>query len=198
MEKITSLEDFVHRSWHLLFQATVKRRQPFAAPVVGTVRERQCRMRTVILRRVEIRERRLIFFSDARSSKVEDLAAGSSLSWHFYDPRRQLQIRAGGLAATHHQDELARRFWEDQPAVSRKNYASLRPPGTILEAAGDGLPAFWGDDLPAEETDFAFAHFLVVAGTIDYMDCLQLHPEGHRRAVFRWEQEQWKGHWVLP
>ena len=198
MDKFTTLENIVHRCWHLLFQATVKRRQPFVLPVVGTVREGECRMRTVILRRVEVPERKLYFFSDARASKVADLEAGSPLSWHFYDAKRQLQIRAGGSYAIHHEDELARRFWQEQPAASRMNYASVRPPGVILEEAGDGLPAFWRDDLLAGETDFAFPRFLVVEATIDHMDCLQLHPEGHRRAFFRWEEEHWKGNWLLP
>lgn len=198
MERITSPEDFIQRCWDLLFQATVKRGKPFATPVVGTVADGECRMRTVILRKVEIQERRLLFFTDARSPKVEQLSAGDRLSWHFYDPKKGLQIRAHGVAVLHLEDEVARRFWLEQPVVSRKNYASEKAPGVAVAEATEGLPSFWREELSQEETDFAFPRFVAVYCTIDYMDCLHLHTAGHQRAIFRWQEEKWEGGWVIP
>lgn len=196
MERFNTLEACIHDCWHLLFRATVRRKEPFNKPVTGTVRGRRPSLRTVVLRSVDIPERRLTFFTDYRSAKVEELRLEPELYWLFYDDRRKLQIRARSRASLHYGDDLARAYWRDIPAAGRRNYAAVRPPGTPAGEATEDLPPGWSDDWTAEQTDFAFRNFLVVRGEVFYLECLHLHGEGHQRAAFDWEGE-WRGRWLI-
>jgi len=157
-------------------------------------------MRTVILRKAVPSERTLTFFCDARSDKVAHLRTMPRLAYNFYDPERQLQIRCRGRAILHLGDETAARQWERIGLEGRANYASLEPPGTPLARAAKGLPDYWRDDMALERTEYAFANFAVVIATIEALDCLLLHPDGHQRVIFRWETAvgEWRGGWVVP
>lgn len=196
-------ELLLQKCWQLLDQASREGRHPLRTPVVGTVGSggRQAELRTVVLRAVDPAARRLTFYTDRRSPKVEQLRQSQRVSWLFYDPGLALQIRATGEAVLHSRDEAAASAWRSLPAEHRKNYGATMPSGTAIEAPGQELPALWMENPPAlEHTDYAFDHFLLVATVVEEIEGLLLHEQGHRRAQFRWsgEKQVWKGGWIVP
>ncbi len=198
MERFDSPASFLHDSWHLLLKAAKKRKGDYQTPVIGTVESQQAQMRVVILREVGLQERQLAFFTDARSDKVAQLKEQARLSWLFWDAGKKVQMRMKGSVELHRKDELCRTYWDRLPVAGRKNYATAAPPGSLARQSTDGLPEAWQDDMPLEETEYAFEHFMVVVSTIDQADLLHLHRDGHQRALFQWEAGEWRGHWAVP
>ncbi len=167
--------------------------------VLGTARENDCRLRSVILREVHPRERRLVCFSDVRTGKIHELHHGSRAGWLFYDPAEQVQIRAGGATTVHFRNQFARRAWESRPVASRVNYCSIGAPASEIADPALALPEeLRGHRATAENTAAGWANFAVISTTIEELDWLRLNPAGHRRARAVWTGRQWKGHWVVP
>ncbi len=198
MERFDTLEEYIHDCWHLLSKAAVQRKGAYQTPVVGTLGREAARMRVVILREVDMPERKLTFFTDARSAKTEQLLQHNHLSWLFWDERKKVQIRMRGRGALHTEDELARKLWNRLPVEGRKNYATEKGPGMPLPISSDGLPDKWAAGISPAETEYAFPNFMVVVCTVEEVECLHLHQEGHQRARFSWEDGEWKGVWVVP
>lgn len=198
MERIDSLPLFLENCWRLLLNGAVKRNDPLRTPVIGTFDGHQAYLRTMILRKTDVQNRTLLFFSDFRAAKVTHLQQFTQLSCLFYHPRRQFQIRAKGAAKLHHKDSVAQAQWSNIPIIGRKNYASPLAPGTKMEFCTDGIPDFWQEDMDLSETEYAFDNFLVVTCEIEMLDCLYLHPEGHQRARFDWQHGNWESSWLIP
>lgn len=202
MNRFEKADRMLHECWNMLLRAAGPGRDAFGTPVIGTVDPEAgyAGLRTVILRKVMPSRRELWFYSDARSEKIGQLQAAPRISCHFYDPARQLQIRGRGLAALHFGDELARQQWEEIGIEGRTNYASVEPPARPAAESTRGLPDFWSEGMPLEQTEYAFQHFALVVVTVEAMDCLLLHPDGHQRVIFQWEEAagDWRGGWVIP
>ncbi len=198
MERFKDLDGVLKMSWNLMFRATVQRHEPFRTPAIATVDGKTPHLRTVVLREVEVDERRLCFFTDFRSRKVSELAAHPLVTWLFWDARRKLQIRLQSHASFHRLDPTARHYWDKLPVAGRRSYATQQAPGQTAEFDTDGLPDFWRDDLPTADTEFAYENFLVVACRAVACEVLHLHAEGHQRAAFSWEENEWQGRWLVP
>lgn len=200
-ERFDTAGDMLHYCRHLLYRATQERNHPLRTPAVGTVgpQEDWPYLRTVILREVNLEDRTLLFYTDARSDKVSHLKRAPYLSWLFWDPGKQIQVRARTAAALHQGDEIAAKHWAGINLEGRKNYAGERAPGSSAEQATRALPDLWENAPSREATDYAFEHFMVVVTEIREMDCLLLHPEGHQRIIHHWNEEegQWTGGWVV-
>lgn len=156
-------------------------------------------VRTVILRGFHAGERTLDIYTDGRSGKIAHLRRKPATSLLFYDPRKKVQIRLRATARIHHEDETAAAIWRQLPVSARKDYCAHTGPGTPLDGPGDGLPPSWqDDDLQPEDTDYGFAHFALIRCQFDHVDLLQLDRDGHRRAIYHWNEERWDGQWVVP
>lgn len=197
MERFDTLDNFIHAAWHLLFQATVKRNDPLKTPVIGSLASGFLEMRTVVLRAVDIQNRRLTVFADKRSPKVTQLEKHHELYWLFWHPQRSIQIRAKGKAVLHQDNATTERYWKNIPIPGRSNYAAEIAPGTKSEQPTNGLPAFWNDKILLEQTEFAYSNFTVIESEISFVDVLHLHREGHQRGQFHWN-DSWQGHWAIP
>ncbi len=198
MDRFETLNDFLDKSWRLLLNASVKRNHPMRAPVLGTFDGERAQLRTVILRQTSIRERTLLFYSDFRAAKIAHLQKNTQLPALFYHPRKQWQIRVQGTAALHYQDTLARAHWEKLSVNSRANYAAQPAPGSITAECTDGLPDYWKSEMDIADTEFAFANFAVIALQVEMLDTLLLHRDGHQRALFTWEADDWQKNWLVP
>jgi len=156
---------------------------PFRWPVVSTVApDGGPDSRIVVLRRFDPATRLLVFHTDVRSPKVADLRRDSRCGFLFYEPDDRLQLRLRTTATLHYADELARSEFATLPAHNKASYASVTVPGSVepADAAFDYPPK-----PPVDET-VAFGHFVAAACVIERADALELHPSGHRRAVFEW------------
>lgn len=153
-------------------------------PVVSTVSsDGEPEGRVVVLRRFDAAARLLVFHTDVRSAKVAELGRNPRCGFTFYDPDDRIQLRLRTTATVHHADPFARREFDALPPHNKATYTSAGLPGADEPADS---PFDYPPKPPADE-GVAFAHFAAVACVIREADALELHPSGHRRAVFGWE-----------
>ncbi len=194
-------EELLARVWARFEDAVASARDPFHTPVFGTVQaeDGHCGLRTVVLRRADRQERRLVCHTDLRSSKITDLARRPRASWLFYDREDRLQVRAMGPVTVHTDDALADEQWRAARLSSRRCYLAEPGPGQALEGPEPTLPGDLAERVPtAEEADGGRANFAVVACCLEAIDCLMLQYQGHRRLRFTWDAGRWRGRWLAP
>jgi pyridoxamine 5'-phosphate oxidase len=184
-----TLDQWPAAAWDLLELAASGFDEPFRTPAVASAGTNGPEVRTVILREVRPQQRRVLFYTDARSPKVGQMAGQNSVTWMFYDPSRRLQVRARGTASLHRDDLLARRCWEDCSEANRRNYRALQAPGSALQKQGQDLSA---GNLNGRE------NFLVVATEFSHLDVLLLGAQSNRRAALAWDGSVWTAGWLSP
>ncbi len=150
--------------------------------VAGTGAEVHGDVRTVLLREVSIEQRSLTFFTDARSQKVAQLqrqplatllAWSRSMGWQLR-LRCRLEVETAGLAVSSRWARL-----KSTPAA--QDYLSPLAPGATIDSP-------WSPLEPPHATRDSFA---VVTGQVEAIDWLELHADGHRRAIFDRDGERW-------
>ena len=173
-----------------LSRAVADRRHAFHTPTLATIgADGAPDLRTLVLRGFERDARALRFHTDQRAAKFTQIAADPRVSLHGYDPGHALQLRLSGVAYLHHQDDIAARAWAASQAMSRRCYAITPAPGTPIDAP----PAAPEDDMAGQ------AHFAVLRVVFHRLECLWLHVDGHRRAVFSWESDgALHARWLVP
>ncbi|MEM6531726.1 MAG: pyridoxamine 5'-phosphate oxidase family protein [Myxococcota bacterium] len=152
--------------WAKLVRAKADRRSPWRTPVVATVSDEGPEARIVVLRRVEIGEA-LSFHTDARSAKYPQLERNPRITWVFWDPRGNVQLRATTVATVHRGDAIAQRAWDTQSPPAQELFAQPGRPG-----------APFGDSTQIPDP------FVWVRCTVEKLDWLWLTEPQHVR--FRW------------
>lgn len=174
--------------WTELARAKNDSIHAWRTPGLATLDASKPQSRTVVLRGVDGSARQLVAFSDSRAAKVDQLLANPQAQWLFHDPVHRVQLRATTTVEIHHNDELAKTFWNTVPEPSRQNYRTLHPPGMKVTGA----------DVGRETTaELDHAHFAVLAATVTELDWLWLTDRGHRRAGFHWQDGAWHGEWLV-
>lgn len=148
--------------------------------VLATVADGQADARSLVLREVDAAERRLIFYTDARSPKVRQIEQSPQGMLIFYSRELGWQLRmqvrlnveTAGLA-------VSSRWARLQTSAGARDYLSVAAPGRPLDAPLADLGSR--------------GHFAMIEAMAETVDWLELHPEGHRRAVLgaggpRWVQ----------
>jgi pyridoxamine 5'-phosphate oxidase len=186
------LDQWPESAWQRLALACTRTGDSFRCPALATLGAGGPQVRTVILRQANIEERKLLFFTDGRSAKAEQLREQARLAWVFYDPAGGFQLRAWGNASLHRDDELARTCRDSCNPENLRNYQTTLAPGTILGAAG-GIAS----GQPVNRTGGA-GHFMVVSCQVDRLDVLLLGANAHRRLDMRWSGTSWESVWVSP
>ncbi len=160
-----------HHEWHTLVLATA---------MLDTQGEPAADARTVVLREVDADARRLSIYTDSRANKVAQVRTHPAATLLLWSKRLGWQLRCRVTC------EVA----EDGLAVSSR-WAGIK----LSPAAQDYLsPLAPGSALDAQTP--AVAHrecFAVLTAQVGSIDWLELHRDGHRRAVFgdgvaRWVQ----------
>jgi pyridoxamine 5'-phosphate oxidase len=184
-----TLDQWPAAVWELLESAANGFDEPFRTPAVASTGPDGPDIRTVILREVHSPQRRALFYTDARSPKVEQMASHNAVTWMFYDPARRLQVRARGTASLHGDDLLAKRCWEDCSEANRRNYGGLQVPGSALEELSKEVSMGAPDGRE---------NFLVVATAFSRLDVLLLGDQSNRRAGLAWDGSIWTAGWLSP
>lgn len=132
-------------------------------------------LRSVVIREVDEPARTLVFFTDARSPKVAQLQAqpqavllawSAALGWQLR-LRVRLEVQTTGLA-------VSSRWARLKLSPAAHDYLSPLPPGAPLDG-----PA------PQPTPDRGSRnHFAMVQAVVQRIDWLELHADGHRRAIF--------------
>ena len=139
--------------------------------------------RTVVLREVDPEARQLVCYSDSRAPKLAQLRShpqgtllmwSRRLSWQLRAHAR-FEIETEGLAASSRWARL-----KFSPAA--QDYLAPLPPGAPLSAAA--AAAARGER----------EYFAVITASVLTIDWLELHPMGHRRAIF----EDGAARWIQP
>jgi pyridoxamine 5'-phosphate oxidase len=154
--------------------------------------------RTVILREVDAQARTLILYTDARSAKVRQIGAArrgvlvmwsAALSW-------QLRVVADLEAATSGLT-VSSRWARLKMTPAAQDYLSPLPPGSALAGpdADANVPAHAPIHAPERSSR---EHFAVITARVLQIDWLELHAEGHRRAIFEVGPVPEAPRWVVP
>ena len=146
--------------------------------VLATVDDGQADARSLVLREVDAAERRLVFYTDARSPKVRQIEQSPQGTLIFYSRELGWQLRmqvrlnveTAGLA-------VSSRWAKLQTTAGARDYQSVAAPGRPLDA-------------PLSELGVR-GHFAMIEAMAETVDWLELHPEGHRRAVLGSRGSHW-------
>lgn len=177
-----------HACWRGLTQAAQTRDHPWRLMALATVADHgpdeppSAELRHVVLREVEAEAATLRFFTDARSPKVAQLRRHPDATLLVWDPRPGWQLRlrvrlsveTSGLA-------VSSRWARLKMSPAAHDYLSPLPPGTPV-----------AHPLPERGSR---EHFAVVSAQVRQLDWLELHADGHRRALF---DAEGRGHWLTP
>jgi hypothetical protein len=181
--RLQTLAEIEAALWHELARAPLDRHHEWRTPVLATVDGDAPDARTVVLRETDRDARELRFFTDARSPKVRQLAQqprgvlmmwSTRLSWQLR-LRVHLQAETDGLA-------VASRWARLRQSPAAQDYLSPLAPGTPLGGSVDVRAA------PERN------HFALVTAQLQSIDWLELHGQGHRRALF----DAAGGRWLSP
>jgi len=176
--RIESLRLVELSCWQQLERAAAERDHAWRTMTLATTDGEAALARTVVLREVDAAARRLLFYTDVRSAKVAQIAAhpvgtlllwSAALGWQLR-LRCRFEVDHGGLAAS-------------------SRWARLR----LMPAAQDYLsPLAPGSEIgPHQSGPAPREHFAVVGAGVEAMDWLELHADGHRRALFDARGPRW-------
>lgn len=194
-----SLEGVLDQVWAMLKRGVHRFYDPFHWPVLGTVGEDGCSQRSVILRQFRQPERILVCHTDSRAGKVQEISNTDRVSWHFYHPKKMVQVRITGPAELHSDDRFADGQWAATKITSRLNYCAVRAPGTPVDRPTSGLPDFLLNGVRAiQDSARGREHFTAISGRIESIDWLKLRVSGNRRARFEWEDDRLNATWLIP
>ncbi|MGA1468409.1 MAG: pyridoxamine 5'-phosphate oxidase family protein [Phycisphaerales bacterium] len=189
-----NLADILDSCWHGLEIATRDRRHAWRLPVLASAgADGWPASRTVVLRQVDRSAPLIACHTDARSPKLAEIAADPRVSWTFYDPQAQVQLRVQARATVHRAaeaDPIALERWERTSLSSRRCYLAPSTPGAACESPSANLPEGLLDRSPVPGEDLpGLANFAVIATRPRSFDWLLLRASGHRRARFMLEGE---------
>jgi len=186
-----TLAGALDRAAGLLSAGARDRRGAAHAPTLATIGlDGRPRLRTVVLRALDMDARTLRFHADARGDKVAEMAADPRVALHVYDAGEKLQVRVEGRATLHRDGAVADEAWAGSRRISRVCYATQPAPGAVI-AAGDAYR------LPEEgEVEAGRANFVAVTVRIGSIETLSLAFAGHRRALFRFDPDE--ALWLVP
>jgi pyridoxamine 5'-phosphate oxidase len=177
--------------WLSELRATLARNHRQRAVQVATANAaRGPAVRTVILRRVED-DGTLVFFTDSRSEKVEQLWDDDRVEVHGWWTKGRVQFRLRGRAvlSTAADDALRTEIWQGLAEEDLVRFLGPAP-GSAADAPpspGEAPPL----DGPAET-------FALVRVRPERVDVLRLDPAGHSRDLFTLSEGAWSARSVAP
>ncbi|MEM9984261.1 MAG: pyridoxamine 5'-phosphate oxidase family protein [Bacteroidota bacterium] len=194
-----SLSELSVQAWQLLRRGAVDAKSPYHSASLVSYDGARPQARQVILREVDSPAASLTLHTDIRSPKVDQIKAFPLVSWLFWHPKQRIQLRMHGKATVHHLDDQTQAAWQSLSPSSRLNYSSQLPPSQFIETweAGKEVQATY-EDLAKCSTDDWYPHFAVIQTHLSSFEYLQLRREGHLRAHFDWQQDSWRGQWLVP
>jgi pyridoxamine 5'-phosphate oxidase len=194
LERWSTLDLIWRNAWASLVRGATDRKDAFHTMSVATLREDAAgniapTVRTVVVRKAEQEATTVLFHTDVRSAKFDELALHPQCSLLFYDVKRQLQIRLQTHATLHSTDALADERWAKSAVLSRRCYCGEETPGAASDVMTSGLTEeLLRDNLTEEESLVGRKNFAVVECRVSEMELLIISFQGHRRARFRVEQ----------
>jgi pyridoxamine 5'-phosphate oxidase len=181
-ERLTSLDAVLAEVWRQLALAVHDKSHAWRTPVLATRDGEAVDARTVILREVRSGEQQVMFYTDPRAGKVQQLLAQPQAMLVLWSPllgwqlrlRVDLSLQTAGL-------DVTSRWARVKVSPAAQDYLSRQAPGTPL--AEQSM-----DEVPHPDSGVFFG---VVTAQINSLDWLELHARGHRRARFDSQGSRW-------
>jgi pyridoxamine 5'-phosphate oxidase len=153
---------------------------------------------TVVLRDVQQVPYTIVFYTDARSEKVNDIKADARISALFYNKGQQCQLIVSGNAVIDVQNEVALQHWQKAGYKGRTSYMAEQPPSTPINKPADGLAYLQGKEFD-EQDRAGYENFAVITIHANAFEYLQLNRKtGNRRARYKLKSNNWQGSWIIP
>jgi 3-hydroxyisobutyrate dehydrogenase len=182
------LPQIADNCWEMMAAGVSNRNSIMHQAVVATLHGNTPIMRTVILRRVDIQEKKIFFHTDFRSHKVTDILQNPHVSWLFYDQAQRTQLRMSGATIVHHLNECAALHWEKTTHHSRRSYMIPTAPSTLLASEDTGMnESLTGFQYTLEESEVGYNNFAVVETSVDWLEWYFTHHTGNKRAFFEYK-----------
>jgi hypothetical protein len=175
LEQLTEIETAI---WAELCTAVRDKAHPWRLGVLATTDGHEADARTVVLRELDAARRSLLVYTDARSAKARQATShpratlvlwSEALGWQLR-LRLQLAVQTAGLT-------VSSRWAQLKMTPAAHDYLSPLPPGSTVE-----------HPLPQRGSR---VHFAVLEAQVQAIDWLELHAEGHRRALFDAAGRRW-------
>lgn len=178
----TDLREVEAAVWRELANCVHDNAHGWRVGVMATTDGRSADARAVVLREWDEATRTLMIYTDARSPKVGQIGAYPQGTLVHWCPRLGWQLRLRvALAVETTGLAVSSRWARLKMTPAAHDYLSPLPPGAPLHQA----PA------PSLESR---GHFAVMLATVQAVDWLELHADGHRRARF----DEEGAHWLAP
>ena len=168
-----------------IINGSVKKGHPFKYFALSTIWNGKPRQRTVVLRKVQP-DLQLLFYTDKRSSKVEQIKQNPEVSALFYHPKKMMQVQIEGRASVKENPEMLRTVWKSIPAKGKKDYTTVLPPGVETENP---------EELEYLKEENYFCMVEIQPTRIEYLKLGQPH---HLRVEFVKSGNDWDGIFLIP
>ncbi len=143
------------------------------------------RLRTVVLRDIDD-QLNLTIYTDKRSKKITHIHEHNVVSLLFLDNERLIQLSIRAKAEIIKDERTLKNIWEQVPQKSKKEYTTKLAPGEEIKNP--------------EKIDFLEEkHFFTAIKLIpDKIEYLRLNRPNHIRVLFRKEDNNWQGTYLVP
>ncbi len=143
------------------------------------------RLRTLVLREID-EQLNLLVYTDKRSKKITHINEHNTVSLLFLDTDRLIQLSIRAKAEIITDDNTIKNIWEKVPQKSRIEYTTKLAPGEEIKNP--------------EKIDFLEEkHFLTAIKLIpNKIEYLRLNRPNHVRVLFKKENNEWKGTYLVP
>ena len=171
--------------WDLLESSAAGNAPGWRLPVLATLTDHGCEQRTVVLRVVDRDGGALLFHTDVRSNKVEQLRKDGRVSLLFYDHERSVQLKIRGVASIHQTDQFAQTLWHTGTPASLKMYSAPLSPGVQCDSFNHNMAEALLGRLPERnEIEAGRVNFCAIRILVQSAEWLRLSQSGHLRARF--------------
>ncbi|WP_446051182.1 pyridoxamine 5'-phosphate oxidase family protein [Zobellia laminariae] len=128
----------------------------------------------------------LVFYTDERSQKVQEINKTGAISLLFYHPENLLQITIKGKASVITDPEVLKEYWSAVPDGNKKDYTTHIAPGSTMKNP-DALEYLNGDH-----------HFCAIQIEPNSIEYLKLKRPNHIRVLFTKVNTSWEGKFLAP
>ena len=184
MRNWTKIQDF-STLWSEIQRERKRRGSPLRTPTVATYGHEFPKQRTMVLRGFDAF--RLVFFTDKRSTKCDEIQSNPRVSIHCYSSKHRLQIQLHGSAGFAESHPLFE-HWRGSALQNPMDYSTLDYPGTPTT----------NYDAPLYDTDLANQHFVPLLVEVQELHLLLLGKPHQRCRWNRTENNLWNKEWLVP
>jgi pyridoxamine 5'-phosphate oxidase len=193
----SAFEELFAESWENIIAVKGEAKSPPTITVCNNAPE-YINTYTVVLREASRDNNSLVFYTDLRSQKVDEIKQDNRITIIKYNEEGRVQVILRGTADVYHQNAITQHYWNKDGYKGRRSYLAKPAPSSVINEPKDGLEYLNGKEF--NETDMeGYENFTVVKVQILALEFLKLNREGNRRVSFNLNSNnKWQGQWLVP